>query len=33
MRNLSAVIKGKNLGFEQGLIRYAANLEGDLQHA
>jgi V/A-type H+-transporting ATPase subunit C len=33
MRNLSAVIKGKNLGFEQGLIRYAANLEGELQHA
>lgn len=33
MRNLLAVVKGKNLGFERDLIRYAANLEGDLQHA
>lgn len=32
MRNLLAVVKGKNLGFDAGLIRYAANLEGHMHH-
>ena len=32
MRNLLAVVKGKNLGFDTGLIRYAANLDGDMHH-
>ena len=33
MGNLLAVVKGRNLGFDPDLIRYAANLQGELQHA
>jgi V/A-type H+-transporting ATPase subunit C len=33
MRNLLAVVKGKNLGFDAHLIRYAANLGGDMHDA